>query len=123
MPPEAAAYHVAQSGKANRDGPVNRTESGGASGTWQMDLDMDTCKICDEEADGECQGGYAQGDASQTGARGLSSVVMDTGCLVDGAVKSQQSWYRKKTMMRQKGHSQLNTEVPMEHTIARWWLC
>ena len=44
-------------GGANGDGPVNHTESDGVSGTGQMGLDMDTCKICDEEVDGECQGG------------------------------------------------------------------
>ena len=61
MPTEAAAYHVAKSGGGSGDGPVNHTESGGAIGTDQTDLDMDTCKICDEEADGECQGGLCAG--------------------------------------------------------------
>ena len=62
------------------------------------------------------RGDYAQAAASQTEARGLSSVVMDIGCLVDEAVKSEQSWYREKTVMGQKRHSQLETEVPVEHT-------
>ena len=61
VPPEAVAYHAAQNGGASGDGPVNGTESGGASGASQVDLDTDTCKICDEGADGECQGGLCTG--------------------------------------------------------------
>ena len=61
VPQEAAAYHTAKSGGAIADGPMNHTESGGASENGQMDLEMDTCKICDEEADEECQGGLCTG--------------------------------------------------------------
>ena len=88
VPPGAAAYHAAKSGGASIDGPVNHTESGGAGETGEMGLEMDACKICDEEADGECQGGCARAAANRTGAQGPSSVVMDTGCLVNGAVTS-----------------------------------
>ena len=52
-----------------------------------------------------------QAVASQSGVSGLSSVVMDAGCLVDGAVKSQQSWYRGKTVMGQKTNGAHSREV------------
>jgi hypothetical protein len=67
--------------------------------------------------------GYAQAVANRTEAQGLSSVVMATGCLMSGAVKSQQSWYRGKTVMEQRRHSQLVTEVPVKHTAGRLRLC
>jgi len=117
VPPEAAAYHTAKSGGAIVDGPMNHTESGGASENGQMDLEMDTCKICDEEADGECQGGLCTGCCEFNRGTGAFSAVMD------GAVTSQQSWYHGKTVMRQQSRSQLDTEVPGGNNAAesKWF--
>ena len=64
VPLEAAAYHAVANGGASGAGPVNQTESGGASKTGQMSLDAeaDMCKVCEEEeADEKCQGGLCTG--------------------------------------------------------------
>ena len=66
---------------------------------------------------GNAREGCAQAVANQTGAQGLSSVVMDTGCMVSGAVMSQQTWYRGKTVMSQRRNPQLATVQPLRPTL------
>ena len=90
MPPEADAYHAATSGGANGDGPVNQTESGGAGMPGQMYLgvEVDTCKICDEEADERCQGEFCTGCCESN--RGTWPFQCCDGCWVYGEWSSDE---------------------------------